>query len=93
MKRRFMLLYQIFRQKKYGQPVQKKLNADIEEVEDFGEDAALIAQIKLMVQKKPIDYNTLGLKKQENDNNISDLESIKEDGEESEENDTYQVRT
>ena len=94
MKRRFMLLYQIFRQKKYGQPVQKKLNADIEEVEDFGEDAALIAQIKLMVQKKPIDYNTLGLKKQDShENNISDLESIKEDGEESEENDTHLVRT
>ena len=46
MKRRFMLLYQIFRMKKYGEPVTKKLNADIEEVEeveDFGEDAALIA--------------------------------------------------
>ena len=47
-----------------------------------------------MVQSKPIDYNTLGLKKQDSHaNNISDLESIKEDGEESEENDTNIVRT
>ena len=97
MKRRFMLLYQIFRMKKYGEPVTKKPNADLEEVdevEDFGEDAALIAQIKLMVQSKPIDYNAIGLKKQvSNDNNISDLESIQEDGEESEENDTNIVKT
>ena len=66
--------------KKYGEPVTKKPNADLEEVdevEDFGEDAAFIAQIKLMVQSKPIDYNAIGLKKQvSNDNNISDLESI-----------------
>ena len=38
----------------------------------------------MAVQAKPIDYGMLGVKKQESqDNNISDLESIKENDEES----------
>ena len=40
-----------------------------DEVEDFDqfnkEDAVLIAQIKMAVQSKPIDYGRLGIKKQE----------------------------
>ena len=83
-----MMLYRFFRQKKYGEPLYGVKQVDEDEVEDYDqynkEDAALIAQIKMAVQAKPIDYGKLGIKKQESqDNNISDLESIKEDDEES----------
>ena len=81
-------MYRLFRLKKYGEPISGNTNKEEDEVEDFDqynkEDAALIAQIKMAVQAKPIDYGRLGIKKQESqENNISDLESIKEDDEES----------
>ena len=82
MKRRFMLLYKCYREKKG-----LALESDSDEggVHDFDkDDAALIAKIKMMVKAQPIDYNTLGVKKQDSQaNQISDLESIKEDEEES----------
>ena len=47
MRRRFMLLYKLFRMKKYGEPLTTKKNdsnSDLDEVQDYDkEDAALIA--------------------------------------------------
>ena len=72
MRRRFMLLYKHYRFKKYGEPVDAKgtaaagYNFDLAEVEDYDkEDAAFLAKIKLMVKAEPIDYDRIGLKKQD----------------------------
>ena len=64
-----MMIYRLFRQKKYGEPIckSKKKGEEDDEVEDYDqyskEDAVLIAQIKMAVQAKPIDYGRLGIKK------------------------------
>ena len=72
MKRRYMLLYRHFRHKKYGEPLDgaggaRDSDSDPGQLEDYydKEDAALIAKIKMMVKAKPIDYNSLGVKKQD----------------------------
>lgn len=69
MKRRFMILYKLYRSKKYGEPVDSNggyNNFDLAEVEDYDkDDAVFIAKIKLMVKAEPIDYNKIGLKKQD----------------------------
>ena len=90
MKRRYMHLFKLFRHKKYGEPLDgaRDSNSDLGELEDYydKEDAAFIAKIKMMVKSKPIDYDAICVKKQDSQaNQISDLESIKEDEEESDE--------
>ena len=84
MKRRFMLVWKLYRKKKYGADIDEESDYE-DDVQDYDkEDAALIAKIKMMIKKEPIDYNKLGVVKQDSQaNHISDLESIKEDDEES----------
>jgi len=82
MKRRFMLLYKCYREKK---GLERGDDSNSDGVQDYDrEDAAMIAKIRMMVAAKPIDYDSIGVKKQDSQaNHISDLESIKEDDEES----------